>query len=420
MSALREPRSSQIALSVVIPCYNHGEFILEAVSGLQNYKNHDFVEILIVNDGSTEPLTHKVLNYLKENGYQVIDQINQGLAQARNTGISKALGRYILPLDADNKVRENYIVKSIEILDNYPEIGVVYGDAEFFGAKTGVWQVPEFDINRLAMGNYIDACAVFRKIVWKDCGGYDPKIPDKLGYEDWDFWLGAAEQGWKFYHIPEVMFDYRVRSESMVSACNVPENRKQLFRYICTKHLGLYTTNFANILAEKEFALLRESAHSQSLQVQVKQTQADLEQARMQLQQTQAQLQAELIHRQTQLAQTQGELENSQNQLQQTQTQLQQTQTELGSRHNELQQTQTQLDRIQGELESRHNELQQTQTQLDRIQDELVHCQNHLQQTQLALESSQATVAAMETSKFWKLRGQWFKLKKVIGLKHEP
>ena len=305
MSALKESKSSQIALSVVIPCYNQGEFILEAVSGLQNYKNHESVEIIIVNDGSTEPLTHKILNYLKENGYQVIDQINQGLAQARNTGIAKALGRYILPLDADNKVRENYIVKSIEILDNYPEIGVVYGNAEFFGAKTGVWQVPEFDINRLAMGNYIDACAVFRKIVWKDCGGYDPKIPDKLGYEDWDFWLGAAEQGWKFYHIPEVMFDYRVRSESMVSACNLPENRKQLFRYICTKHLGLYTTNFANIFAEKEFALLRESAHSQSLQWQVKQTQADLDQARIQLQQTQAQLQAELAHRQTQLAQTQ-------------------------------------------------------------------------------------------------------------------
>ncbi|MBW4680143.1 MAG: glycosyltransferase [Microcoleus vaginatus WJT46-NPBG5] len=404
----------------MIPCYNQGEFILEAVSELQNYKNHESVEIIIVNDGSTEPLTQKVLNYLKENGYQVIDQINQGLAQARNTGISKALGRYILPLDADNKVREKYIVKSIEILDNSPEIGVVYGDAEFFGAKTGVWQVPEFDINRLALGNYIDACAVFRKTVWKDCGGYDPKIPDKLGYEDWDFWLGVAEQGWKFYHIPEVMFDYRVRSESMVSACNLPENRKQLFRYICTKHLGLYTTNFANIFAEKEFALLRESAHSQSLQWQVKQTQADLDRARMQLQQTQAQLQAELVHRQTQLAQTQSELEKSQTQLQQTQTELKQSQTELENRHNQLQQTQAELDRIQGELGSRHNELQQTQTQLDRIQDELVHCQNHLQQTQLALESSQATVAAMETSKFWKLRAQWFKLKKVMGLKHEP
>jgi glycosyltransferase involved in cell wall biosynthesis len=407
--------NQDISLSVIIPCYNQGEYLLEAISSVQRCQSHDLYELIIVNDGSTDPITQKVLNYLKDRSYLIIDQPNQGLSGARNTGIKSAKGRYILPLDADNKIRETYIYKSIEILDEYPEIGVVYGNAEFFGDKTGLWEIPEFDVNRLVMGNYIDACAVFRKAVWEDCGGYDSQIPNKLGYEDWDFWLGAAEKGWKFHHIPEVLFEYRFRNDSMVSGCNIPENRKQLFRYICAKHIGLYATNFANIFAEKEFVILRQMAHTQSLQMRLKQAETEKETFKIQQETAHIQLQADFTQNQTKLTQTQQELELCHTELSTTQTQLEQTQQALEHAQNQLSATQLQREQTQQALEQ---QLSATQAQLEQLQQEMAEAHRQLTGTKVELEQAQTLIQAMETSKFWKLRAQWFKLKKALKLGH--
>ncbi|GAB4297539.1 MAG: hypothetical protein Fur0025_35590 [Oscillatoriaceae cyanobacterium] len=240
----------EIRVSVIIPCYNQGEFILDAIASVEDCWD-DVWELIVVDDGSIEALTKDVLEYLKSCGYRVISQTNQGLAKARNVGIEMARGRYILPLDADNKIKPDYIRKGIEILDKYPQVGVVYGNGEFFGERQGVWEVPDFDLERLLRGNYIDACAVFRKQVWADCGGYDGEIPEQLGFEDWDLWLGAAAKGWQFYRIPEVMFSYRVRSGSMVSTCRIPAKRFLLVSYICAKHRDLYMADnrFARTIA---------------------------------------------------------------------------------------------------------------------------------------------------------------------------
>ncbi len=231
----------EIVLSVIIPCYNQGEYLLDAIASVEDCF-YAPLELIIVNDGSTEPLTLEMLDYLQKQEYQLIHQSNQGLATARNVGIESAQGKYILPLDADNKIRPDYIIKGIDILDQFPRVGVVYGDVEFMGDRTGIWQVPDFDPTRLLQGNYIDACAIFRKTLWQDCGGYDPHIPDKLGFEDWDLWLTALEKGWEFYHIPEVLFNYRVRTNSMVTRCLIPENQEKLIRYLRTKHQTLYQT----------------------------------------------------------------------------------------------------------------------------------------------------------------------------------
>lgn len=283
--------SSEISVSVIIPCFNQGEFILDAISSVEISSGVKW-ETIIINDGSTDPLTAEILTYLKQRDYWVIDQENQGLAQARNTGIKSAQGRFILPLDADNKVRADYLSKAVEILDKVPDIGIVYADAELFGEQQGIWRMPDFNGQQLLLGNYIDACAVFRKVVWENCGGYDPYIPEQLGFEDWDLWLGAAEQGWGFYHIGDVMFDYRVRRESMVSACRIPENRQKLFEYICGKHFSLYTRNgnYARAIAQKELALSYERAYTTQLRSQLQQTQAELTRLQSQLQQAQAEL----------------------------------------------------------------------------------------------------------------------------------
>jgi glycosyltransferase involved in cell wall biosynthesis len=156
--------TKSIALSVVIPCYNQGEYLLDALSSVQTCLDPVY-EVIIVNDGSSDSLTISLLSYLKDQGYFILEQENQGLACARNNGIAKASGRYILPLDADNKIRADYILKGIEVLDQNPDIGVVYGKPEWFGEIERPWGLPEtFDVGKLILGNYIDACACLPKI----------------------------------------------------------------------------------------------------------------------------------------------------------------------------------------------------------------------------------------------------------------
>jgi glycosyltransferase involved in cell wall biosynthesis len=223
-------------VSVVIPCFNHGEFLPQAVASVTNIKRSD-IELIIVDDGSTDEQTRQEMDALVAQGIHVVRQENKGLAAARNAGILGSHGEYILPLDADNRLRPDYIEHGIRILDANPRVGVVYGDAEFIGLRTGRWHVGSFDRDQLLRRNYIDACAIYRRSVWEENSGYDGTMPVQ-GFEDWDFWLGALEHGWQFAYEPQVLFDYRTAKESMITRAHGFE--KQVEEFVAIKHGPLY------------------------------------------------------------------------------------------------------------------------------------------------------------------------------------
>lgn len=222
-----------VRLSVIIPCYNMGSFLADAIESVEQYKGNN-IEMLIMNDGSTDPETLAILKQLEEKGYNVIHQQNQGLAMARNNAIAQCKGEYYLPLDADNKIRPAYIEKGIAILDANPDVGIVYGDAQYFGEKSGKWKSKKFSMVSLLRGNYIDACVVARKKAWEQTGGYDKNISPLA---DWEFHISVAEAGWKLHYINEVMFDYRVRNDSMIKTYNQQNHHVD---YIFKKHSLLY------------------------------------------------------------------------------------------------------------------------------------------------------------------------------------
>ncbi|TAF51250.1 MAG: glycosyltransferase, partial [Oscillatoriales cyanobacterium] len=355
------------AVSVIIPCYNQGEFILEAIASVQRCPEFGadgttpLYEIVIVNDVSTDPLTLKVLEYLRSKGLTVIHRaVNGGLSAARNTGIERSRGRYLLPLDADNRIEPDYITRAIAIFDANPAIGVVYGDVRYIGDKTGTLEVPEFDLNRLCIGNYIDACAVIRRELWQECGGYDTNIPDRLGYEDWDLWLTAAAKGWKFHHEPAVLFDYRVRNNSMVSGCNIPANRQRLMHYFCAKHIDLYATNFADIFALKDAELLAERNHNAQLDREKAALQAEIDRQKTELDSIAADL-----HR------TNLQLHTAQAKLLPLEAQHQADRAEIDDLRAELKVTHAQLHAVSVESECH-------QLERDTLQDEINHLTGEL------------------------------------------
>jgi glycosyltransferase involved in cell wall biosynthesis len=235
-------------VSVVIPCFNHGEFLPEAVASVTAGKRDD-VELIVVDDGSTDERTCAEMDALVARGIRIIRQENKKLAAARNAAILASKGEYILPLDADDRLRLGWIDHGIRILTANPQVGVVYGDAEYFGTRTGRWHIGPFDRDRLLRWNYIPVSAIYRRSIWDQNNGYDGTMPVQ-GFEDWDFWLGALEHGWQFAYVPEVLFDYRIAKESMITRSQGFE--KQVEKFIAVKHGLLFREAWLQLASQQE------------------------------------------------------------------------------------------------------------------------------------------------------------------------
>jgi GT2 family glycosyltransferase len=233
----RRPR-----LSVIIPCYDDGDYLIDAVASVE--RDTPEAELIVIDDGSTQPRTCQVLASLRDAGYRVIEQPHSGLSAARNRGIAASSGDYFLPLDADNRLLPGFAAEAVALLDADPAAGVVYSNRREFGARSGDVDVPELDLSRLLWSNYIDACAVVRRAVWSQAGGYDVAFHD---WEDWDFWLGAVERGWRFVRIPRPAFEYRVRPDSLHHRFLQRTDYPSTLRRIYDKHRDLFAAHATGI-----------------------------------------------------------------------------------------------------------------------------------------------------------------------------
>lgn len=240
-------------ISIIIPCYN-SEATLE--STLESVMNQDFQdwEAIIINDGSTDTTEEIALGWVgKDTRIKYYAKENEGLGKTRNYGIARSNGTFILPLDSDNQLIKDFTKDAITILENNQDVGVVYGHAEYFGVKNGLWEVEEYNLKKILAGNYIDACAIYRKKLWSKVGGYDENMPYQ-GNEDWEFWLALGVLNVKFYHLNKITFKYFVSRNSMIRSFN----NEMIFMnddYIFKKYSKQYQENYSifySLYANKE------------------------------------------------------------------------------------------------------------------------------------------------------------------------
>lgn len=199
-------------VSVVVPCYNHGRFLEATVQSVLDSDYKD-VEIIIVDDGSKDnsaDIAHDLVQLYPNIRY--VSQINGGPSKARNNGIERAKGQYILPLDADDLISTDYINKAVAVLDSRADVKVVYADAEKFGAVNKPWKLKPYSSLALAMDNMIYVSALFRKSDWERVGGYTEA--SVLVREDWEFWIKMLKNGGEVVKLPFVGFYYRIHSNS--------------------------------------------------------------------------------------------------------------------------------------------------------------------------------------------------------------
>lgn len=233
-------------ISVVVPCYNQGKYLEEAVESIFSQTYEDF-EIIIINDGSTDLETREILNNYQKPKTKIIHTENQGVIAARNQGIEVAQGKYILPLDADDKIGHTYLEEAVQLLEANENLGIVYCEAEFFGEQTGKWELPEYNFPNILWGNMIFCSGFFRKSDWQKVKGYNPNMID--GWEDYDFWLSLIELGREVYQIPQVLFFYR---RKLVSRSEAIDSEKSVYLYNCLfkNHPQLYRNNIDIIFAK--------------------------------------------------------------------------------------------------------------------------------------------------------------------------
>ncbi len=247
-------------VSVIIPCYNHGQYIMEAINSVltQTYPEY---EMIVVNDQSTDQLTIDFMKTYKHPRVQILNVKHGGLGNARNKGIAKAKGKYILPLDADDKIAPTYIEKAVKILEKDPRMGIVYCQAEFFGKAKGLWKIRPYSFPEILDGNMIFCSAFYRRADWVKVGGYDGQMPS---WEDYEFWLRIIELHRKVYRIPEILFYYRIRTNSMRDKISQNPLIKMVNRLlIYHNHRELYKENIDYFLErqlqlEKDYMFLLE------------------------------------------------------------------------------------------------------------------------------------------------------------------
>lgn len=232
-------------VSVIIPCYNHGLYLEEAIDSVLKSK-YDNYEIIVIDDQSNELSTRVILDNLDKPQTRVLRNKNKGVASARNMGVQNAEGKYILPLDADDKISDQYISDAVEVLESNPKVGIVYAKARLFGKEVGEWKLPPFSIERMLASNIIFCSAFFRKEDWERVNGFKCDIP--YGKEDWEFWLCLLELEREVYCLPQTHFYYRKSQISRDTVASEGDNRKAINAYIYTLHKGLYDKYLPNPL----------------------------------------------------------------------------------------------------------------------------------------------------------------------------
>ncbi len=231
--------TSNSNVTVIIPCYNDGQYIIEA---LQSIYNQTLLpeKIIVVDDGS-EAATKKILVTINHPLVKIVYQENKGVSAARNRAVSLAETDYIANLDADDYYVPTFIEKAVTVLNQDDEIMAVSSYCRMFQKTKTIEIVKPLGgkLKDFIVINNSRASAVFRRKCWEAVGGFDENM--RGGYEDWEFWIAILKQGGVIHIIKEILSHYRIKQYSRDQKALVYHDF-ELREYIYLKHKELYKT----------------------------------------------------------------------------------------------------------------------------------------------------------------------------------
>lgn len=232
-------------LSVIVPYYNMGGYIDETIQSILS-SDYPHKEILIIDDGSTDnDSINKLEQYKNSATVKVISGSNKGLATTRNIGAHHAKGEFIAFLDADDKIAGNYYSSAVKVLANYNNVDFVACWTQYFGSSNDVWPgfTPEPPV--ILYHNMVNSSSiVIRKSSFLQYGGNDAAMI--WGLEDYEFIISVMAHGGSGVVLPEILFQYRVRQDSMFRGLSKLK-KLLLCQHISNKHKNIYATFASDI-----------------------------------------------------------------------------------------------------------------------------------------------------------------------------
>ncbi|MDQ4069096.1 MAG: glycosyltransferase [Actinomycetota bacterium] len=237
-------RAGPRSVSVVIPVFEQVHYLRETVASVQA-SYHDDLEIVVVDDGSTDPQVDQVLQSLGDDVVVVRRTTNGGVAAARNFGIAASSGRFVMPLDGDDLIDATYVPKALEALLRHPELSYVGCYSQNFGLLDTTY-VPVGYVPNLMLFLHTDGrCTkLFDRTAIEAVGGYDDELP---AFEDWDLYLRLAKHGFAGDVLPEALFRYRRHRKSTVFSWS-NDIRIELLQYLVRKHRDLLAERYDTVV----------------------------------------------------------------------------------------------------------------------------------------------------------------------------
>jgi glycosyltransferase involved in cell wall biosynthesis len=200
-------------VSVVIPCFDQGEWVEEAVASVFRQTFSSW-EIVLVDDGSTHPATVAALDRLARwPRVSLVRQDNAGLPAARNAGMRVASGEFVVPLDADDELTPEFMSQMVAALEARPDAAFAHCWSELFGDVAAIWVPRPYNRYWQRLSNGIVGCVLLRRSAWQAVGGYDESM--RSGHEDWELWLRLDAAGWDQVQVRQPLFRYRKHGISM-------------------------------------------------------------------------------------------------------------------------------------------------------------------------------------------------------------
>jgi glycosyltransferase involved in cell wall biosynthesis len=213
-----------VEVSVIIPSYNSAHLLKDSLNSVIASNFLKF-EIIVIDDGSNDNTKDIIRPFLIDGRINYIFQNNKGLSGARNSGIKRAKGEYLVFLDADDLILPDKLKVQSEYLFAHPEIDIIYSNSQWFVeddfTDTRPVRFPIYEgnvFNQLIYGNFMHVNSIMvrrEKVI--EVGLFDESLRE---LEDWDLWLRMVLNGSKIGFTPGIFSKVRIRKGSMTSNQN--------------------------------------------------------------------------------------------------------------------------------------------------------------------------------------------------------
>jgi hypothetical protein len=155
-------------------------------------------------------------------------------------------------LDADDRLRPVWLKRAVHLLDTHPEIAFASHWVEAFGDQSFAWKPVRCDLAALLDVNSVNGGALLRRSVFDAVGGFDESMRE--GCEDWEFWIRVVDRGYVGIIIPEILYDYRQRRDSMSREMHASDAQPRLRATLVEKHRAAFERHLLDLVLLREWA----------------------------------------------------------------------------------------------------------------------------------------------------------------------